>query len=81
VTRRMGAKKLQSRSKVKPFIKVRHFLLCLVWIRYRSRYMTGCQLFASLPDTLLIGAREFEGDSELGYFQGAITTRRCEEDH
>jgi large subunit ribosomal protein L27e len=31
VTKRMGAKKLQSRSKVKPFIKVRHILLYILF--------------------------------------------------
>jgi len=42
--------------------------------------MKGRQLFSSLPDTICTGAREFEGDGDLRYFQGTFTTRGCEED-
>lgn len=80
VTRRMGAKKLQSRSKVKPFIKVCHVLSRTSFECDNKKWrMEGCQLLSSVPDTLRTGAREFEGRSDIGYFQGAITTRGCEE--
>lgn len=55
VTKRMGAKKLQSRSKVKPFIKVRHILLYILF-GHGVNHTKGRQLLSSFPNTIRTGA-------------------------
>ena len=56
VTKRMGAKKLQSRSKVKPFIKVCRVLPLHPSFRCLVDYDAGRELLSSLSDTLRTGA-------------------------
>lgn len=52
VTKRMGQKKVQRRSKVKPFIKVRLLRLFVCAMDGLLTYRSGCQLLAPFPDTV-----------------------------
>ena len=51
VTKRMGAKKLAKRSKVKPFIKVRNYAFCVMNLALIFCPL-GCQLLPPLPCAL-----------------------------
>ena len=74
----MGQKKLAKRSKVKPFIKVRALSLQSCW-SYRTLSIKGCELFASVSDTICIGARGSQRYGSSRYVQGAIAAGGFEE--
>jgi hypothetical protein len=77
----MGAKKLQRRSRVKPFIKVSIHGLQHGDINRHFPYVLGDQLLTSFPHALRLGVGELEELSGCRSLQGAITTGGCTEEH
>lgn len=81
VTRRMGTKKVQRRSRVKPFVKVSLLSDLTPPYRDQTMYREDRQLLAPLPYPLRFGIGESQRSSHSRNVQGTYTTGERSQEH